>query len=33
MALISTSGNNLSEEEVEAFLRVLVSDTFAWDVK
>ena len=33
MALISTSGKNLTEEEVAAFLRVLVSDTFAWDVK
>jgi len=33
MALISTSGKDLSEEDVAAFLRVLVSDTFAWDVK
>jgi hypothetical protein len=33
MTLISTSGKNLTEEEVAAFLRVLVSDTFAWDVK
>jgi hypothetical protein len=33
MALISTSGKNLTEEEVAAFLWVLVSDTFAWDVK
>jgi hypothetical protein len=33
MALISTSGKNLTEEEVAAFLRVLVSDIFAWDVK
>ena len=33
MALISTSGKNLLDEEVAVFLRVLVSDTFAWDVK
>ena len=33
MALISTSGKNLTEEDVAAFLRVLVSDTFAWEVK
>jgi len=33
MALISTSGKDLSEEDVAAFLRVLVSDTFAWEVK
>ena len=33
MALISTSGENLTEEDVAAFLRVLVSDTFAWEVK
>ena len=33
MALISTLGKNLTEEEVAAFLRVLVSDTFEWDVK
>jgi hypothetical protein len=33
MALISTSGKNLTEEEVADFLRVLVSNTFAWDVK
>jgi hypothetical protein len=33
MALISTSGKNLTEEELAIFLRVLVSDTFACDVK
>ena len=33
MALISTSGKNLLDEEVAVFLRVLVFDTFAWDVK
>ena len=33
MALVSTKGKNLTEEEVVACLRVLVSDTFAWDVK
>ena len=33
MALISTSGKNLTKEDVAAFLRVLVSDTFAWEVK
>jgi hypothetical protein len=33
MALVSTSGKNVTEEEVAAFLRVLVSDTFAWEVK
>jgi hypothetical protein len=33
MALISTSGKDLSEEEVAAFLRVLVTEIFAWDVK
>ena len=33
MALIFTSGKDLSEEDVAAFLRVLVSDTFAWEVK
>ena len=33
MALISTSGKDLSEEDVATFLRVLVSDTFAWEVK
>lgn len=33
MALVSTSGKNLTEEDVAAFFRVLVSDTFAWEVK
>lgn len=33
MALISTSGKKLTEEDVAAFLRVLVSDNFAWEVK
>jgi hypothetical protein len=33
MSLISTSGKNITEEDVAAFLRVLVSDTFAWEVK
>lgn len=33
MALISTSGKDLNEEDVATFLRVLVSDTFAWEVK
>jgi hypothetical protein len=33
MALISTFGKNLIEEDVAAFLRVSVSDTFAWEVK
>jgi hypothetical protein len=33
MALISTSGKNVTEDEVVAYLRVLVSDTFAWEVK
>jgi hypothetical protein len=33
MALISTSGKNVLEEEVVAYLRVLVSDNFAWEVK
>ena len=33
LALISTSCKNLTEEDVAAFLRVLVSDTFAWEVK
>jgi hypothetical protein len=33
MALISTSGKDLNEEDVVAFLHVLVSDTFAWEVK
>jgi hypothetical protein len=32
MALVSTSGKNLTEEDVAAFLRVLVSDSFAWEV-
>ena len=33
MALILTSSKNLTEEEVVAFLHVLVSDTFTWEVK
>ncbi|CAD6247490.1 unnamed protein product [Miscanthus lutarioriparius] len=33
MALIFTSGKDLSEEDVAVFLWVLVSDTFAWEVK
>jgi len=33
MALISTSGKDLTEEDVAAFLSVLVYDTFAWEVK
>jgi hypothetical protein len=33
MALVSTSGKSLTEEEVVAFLRVLVSNSFAWEVK
>jgi hypothetical protein len=33
MALVSTLGKNLTEEEVVAFLRVLVSDSFASEVK
>jgi len=33
MALISTSGKNLTEEDDASFLRVLVSDTFSWEVK
>jgi len=33
MALISTSGKNPTKEEVVAFLRVLVSDTFTCEVK
>jgi hypothetical protein len=33
MALVSTSGKNVTEEEVVTFLRVLVSDSFAWEVK
>ena len=33
MALVSTSDKNLTEEDVAAFLWVLVSDTFAWEVK
>jgi hypothetical protein len=33
MAPISTSGKDLNEEDVAAFLHVLVSDTFAWEVK
>jgi hypothetical protein len=33
MALISTSSKDLNEEDVVAFLHVLVSDTFAWEVK
>ena len=33
MALISTSGKDLSEEDVATFLRVLISNTFAWEVK
>ena len=33
MALVSTIVQNLTEEEVVACLQVLVSDTFAWDVK
>jgi hypothetical protein len=33
VALISTSGKNLSEEKVAVFVWVLVSDTFAWDLK
>jgi hypothetical protein len=33
MALVSTSGKKLTEQEVVAFLRVLVSDTFNWEVK
>ena len=33
MDLISTSCKDLSEEDVAAFLWVLVSDTFAWEVK
>jgi uncharacterized protein involved in tolerance to divalent cations len=33
MALVSTIGKTLKEEEVTACLRVLVSNTFAWEVK
>jgi hypothetical protein len=33
MALVSTSGKNVTGEEIVNFLRVLVSDTFAWEVK
>ena len=33
MALVTTIGKTLTEEEVAACLRVLVSDTFAWEVK
>jgi hypothetical protein len=33
LALVSTIGKNLTEKEVVAYLRVLVSDTFAWEVK
>jgi hypothetical protein len=33
MVLISTFGKDLKEEDVAAFLRVLVSGTFAWEVK
>ena len=33
LALASTIGKNFTEEEVVAYLRVLVSDTFAWEVK
>lgn len=33
MALVSTSGKDVTEEELVACLRVLVSDTFAWEVK
>ena len=33
MALLSTLGKNVIEEEVVNFLRVLVSNTFAWEVK
>ena len=33
MALISTSSKNLTEEEVVTVLRVLISDTFTWEVK
>jgi hypothetical protein len=33
MALVSTIGKNFTEEEVVAYLRVLVSDTFAWEVR
>jgi hypothetical protein len=33
MALVYTSGKSLTEEEVVAFLRVLVSDSFSWEVK
>jgi len=32
MALISTSGKNLTEEVVATFLRVLIFDTFTWEV-
>jgi hypothetical protein len=31
--LVSTIGKSLTKEEVMAYLRVLVSDTFAWEVK
>jgi hypothetical protein len=33
LALVSTIGKNLTEEELVAYLKVLVSDTFAWEVK
>jgi hypothetical protein len=33
LALVSTIGKNLSEDEVAAYLRVLVSESFAWEVK
>jgi hypothetical protein len=33
VTLISTSGKDLTEEDVVTFLCVLVSDTFAWEVK
>jgi hypothetical protein len=31
--LVSTIGKSLTKEEVMAYLRVLVSNTFAWEVK
>jgi hypothetical protein len=33
MALVTTIGKTLTEEEVAACLRVLVSGTFAWELK
>jgi nucleoid-associated protein YejK len=33
LALVSTIGKNLTEEELAAYLRMLVSDNFTWEVR